>query len=73
MRGALALPAQSQERANALASAEGMLDSALAQDASHPAVRRDLAWVRSARYDDSGGLTALKQAADSPRIDAFDL
>jgi hypothetical protein len=36
-------------------------------------VLRDLAWVRSARFDDVGGLTALKQAADSPRIDAFDM
>lgn len=73
MDHALALPAQSSDRATALASAESLLQSALAQDAAQPAALRDLAWVRSARYDDTGGLTALKQAADSPRIDAFDM
>jgi O-antigen ligase len=73
MDHALALPAQSPLRASALASAEDVLGLALAQDGGQPAVLRDLAWVRSARFDDVGGLTALKQAAESPRIDAFDM
>jgi O-antigen ligase/polysaccharide polymerase Wzy-like membrane protein len=73
MDHALALPAQSPERASALSSAEDVLGLALAQDSAQPAVLRDLAWVRSARFDDVGGLTALKQAAESPRIDAFDM
>ena len=29
--------------------------------------------MRSARFDDIGALTAVKFAADSPRIDAFDM
>jgi O-antigen ligase len=73
MTHALALPPQAPGRAAALQDAEATLGLALGQDASHPAVLRDLAWVRSARFDDVGGLTALKQAADSPRIDAFDM
>jgi O-antigen ligase len=70
---ALALPAQSPDRATALASAEDTLNAALSQDNGDPAILRDLAWVRSARFDDTGGLTALQQAADSPHIDAFDM
>jgi O-Antigen ligase len=70
---ALALPPQAPERARALADAEAVLTAALAEDQTHPAVLRDLAWVRSARFDDTGGLKVLQQAADSPRIDAFDL
>jgi O-antigen ligase len=73
MDHALALPAQSPERATALASAEDTLNAALSQDNADPAILRDLAWVRSARFDDTGGLTALQQAAASPRIDAFDM
>jgi O-antigen ligase len=73
MDRALQLPAQSPERATALQEAENTLSVALAQESSNPAVWRDLAWVRSARFDDVGGLTALKQAAHSPRIDAFDM
>src|SRR5207253_183506 len=73
MDHALALPGQSPDRAAALQDAENTLSLAQAQDTSHPAVLRDLGWVRSARYDDVGGLTALKQAADSSRIDAFDM
>jgi hypothetical protein len=70
---ALALPAQAPERAAALTDAEGVLTAALAQDPGQPAVLRDLAWVRSARFDDSAGLKALQEAADSSRIDAFDM
>src|SRR5262249_42442964 len=73
MDHALQLPAQSPERANALHDAENTLMQAFGQDSSNPAVARDLAWVRSARFDDVGGLTALKQAADSPRVDPFDM
>jgi O-antigen ligase len=73
MDHALALPSQSPERAAALESAESVLDAALAQDNAHPAILRDLAWVRSARFDDVGGLTALKQASESPSLDAFDM
>jgi hypothetical protein len=73
MDHALALPGQSSDRAAALESAEFVLSAALAQDTSHPAILRDLAWVRSARFDDVGGLTALKQASESPSLDAFDM
>jgi O-antigen ligase len=73
MDHALALPNQSPDRAAALESAESVLSAALAQDNSRPAVLRDLAWVRSARFDDVGGLTALKQASESPSLDAFDM
>jgi O-antigen ligase len=73
MDHALALPGQSPDRAAALESAEAVLSAALAQDTSHPAILRDLAWVRSARFDDVGGLTALKQASESPSLDAFDM
>jgi O-antigen ligase len=73
MDHALALPSQSPDRPTALADAEATLSTALAQNGSDPAILRDLAWVRSARFDDVGGLTALKQAADSPRIDPFDM
>jgi O-antigen ligase len=73
MDHALALPGQSPERAAALADAEATLSVALASDSSHPAVLRDLAWVRSARFDDVGGLTALKQASETPGLDAFDM
>jgi tetratricopeptide (TPR) repeat protein len=73
MNAALSVPTQSPERASALADAESVLSMALDQDPSHPAIQRDLAWVRSARYDDSGALTALNAAVQSPRIDAFDM
>jgi O-antigen ligase len=73
MDHALALPSQSPDRAAALESADSVLRAALAQDNSHPGVLRDLAWVRSARFDDVGGLTALKQASESPSLDAFDM
>src|SRR5439155_11979445 len=73
MNQAFALPPQSVGRAASLGDAEGLLAGALAQDAGHPAVLRDLARVRSARFDDTGGLEALKRAAVSPRIDTFDI
>jgi len=73
MNHSFSLPAQSPDRATALADAEGTLSAALDLDPSHPAVLRDLAWVRSARFDDSGALSALNSAAQSPRIDAFDI
>jgi O-antigen ligase/polysaccharide polymerase Wzy-like membrane protein len=70
---ALAASPQSSARASKLADAEAVLLLALGQDDSHPAVLRQLAAVRSARFDDSGGLDALSRAAASPRIDAFDM
>jgi O-antigen ligase len=70
---ALALEPQSAGRLAALGESEGILSLALTQDSSHPAVLRDLAGARSARYDDSGALNALRQATDSPRLDAFDM
>ena len=73
MNAAFALPPQSPGRAAALTDAESLLMAALGQDSGHPAVLRDLAAVRSARFDDTGGLQALKQAAESPRLDAFDM
>ncbi len=73
MNQAFALPEQSPERASLLASAEANLSAALDQDGGHPAVLRDLAWVRSARFDDSAALKAVASAASSPRIDAFDM
>jgi hypothetical protein len=69
---ALALDSQNPGRATAMADAENILSLALAQDSGHPAVLRDLARVRSSRYDDTGALEALKQASTSPRLDAFD-
>jgi O-Antigen ligase len=68
-----ALDAEADARAPRLANAESVLAMALAQDPDHPAVLRDLARVRFARYDDSGALDALKRAATSPRLDAFDV
>jgi hypothetical protein len=67
----LSIP-QTPRRAIALAEAESILMLALAQDVSHPAVLRELARVRSARFDDAGALDALRTAADSSRLDAFD-
>jgi O-Antigen ligase len=68
-----ALDAEADARASMLANAESVLAMALAQDPGHPAVLRDLARVRFARYDDSGSLDALKRAASSPSLDAFDV
>jgi hypothetical protein len=68
-----ALDAQADTRAPLLANAESLLAMALAQDPSHAGVLRDLARVRFARYDDSGALDALKRAAASPSLDAFDV
>jgi hypothetical protein len=70
---AFALPPQSLDRSAALSDSETLLTAALAEDPGHPAVLRDLAAVRSARFDDSGGADALKRAASSSRIDAFDM
>jgi hypothetical protein len=73
MNQAFAMPTQSPARGTQLADAEALLTTAQAQEPSQAAILRDLAWVRSARYDDDGGLRALAQAAASPRIDAFDM
>jgi hypothetical protein len=69
---ALALDAQAPGRASALADSEAVLGLAFVQDNAHPGVLRELARVRSLRYDDSGSVLALQQAAGSPRLDAFD-
>lgn len=71
-RALLALDAQSPERPGRLADAERTLSLALAQDPGQPAVLRELARVRSARFDDSGAFAALRAAAASNRLDAFD-
>jgi O-antigen ligase len=73
MDQAFAASDESDDRATFLADAESRFTQALGQDATHPAVLRDLAWVRAARYDDTRAAEALKLAADLPRIDAFDM
>ena len=70
---ALALGPQSAGRSAALADAENILGLAQAQDSSHPAVLRELARVRSTRFDDGGALDAVRQATESGRLDAFDM
>jgi hypothetical protein len=70
---ALTLGAQSPDRAAALESAEDTLTSALALAPTHAAVLRNLARVRSARFDDAGALEALRRAAEAPHLDAFDM
>jgi O-antigen ligase len=69
----LSLDPDSPQRASALADAEGLLTLALAQDDGQPAVLRDLAWVRLARFDDAGSEDAIRRAAASRRIDTFDM
>jgi hypothetical protein len=66
------LSLDADRRASTLAQAESLLGGALAQASDHPAVLRDLARVRWARYDDAGALDALQRATASPRLDAFD-
>ncbi|MCA1645783.1 MAG: O-antigen ligase family protein [Chloroflexi bacterium] len=70
---ALALDPLAARRGAALATAENTLSLALGQDATHPAVLRELARVRSTRFDDAAALAALRQAAESNRLDAFDM
>ncbi|MCA1648612.1 MAG: hypothetical protein LC797_25165, partial [Chloroflexi bacterium] len=70
---ALALDPLAARRASALAEAESTLSLALGHDSGHPAVLRELARVRSTRFDDSGALAALNQAAESNRLDGFDM
>ena len=72
MNRAFTRQAQSAGRASALADAEDRLSLGLTQAPDHAGLLRDLARVRAARYDDSGALDALKRAAGSPRLDAFD-
>jgi len=71
-RATLSLAPQAPERATALAEAEGTLSQALQSAPGQPALLRDLARVRAARYDDAGALAALREATQSPRLDAFD-
>jgi hypothetical protein len=70
---ALQMDAQAPARAAALEEAEFTLTNALVYAPQHPAVLRNLARVRSARYDDAGALSALQQASASPNLDAFDM
>jgi O-antigen ligase len=70
---ALAQEPQSSTRAAYLAAAEDTLLVALTQAPTHPAVLRELARARATRFDDAGALEALKQAAASPQLDAFDM
>ncbi len=72
-RALLLDPGQSSARAGGLAEAENTLTAALALAPDHPAVLRNLARVRSARFDDFGALDALRLASASPRLDAFDM
>jgi len=69
----LSVGPQTAGRADALASSESVLALALTQDSAHPGVLRELASVRSARFDDAGSLEALDRAAQSNRLDAFDM
>lgn len=70
---ALLLDAQATARPAALEQAESTLLQGLALSPDHPAVLRNLARVRSARYDDAGALAALTTASQSTRLDAFDM
>ena len=70
---AMALEPQSAARSAALVDAENTLSLALTQAGDHPAVLRDLARVRSLRFDDAGALQAITQAAESTHLDAFDM
>jgi hypothetical protein len=70
---ALAMDTQDASRLSALADAERTLSLGLAHDPDHPAVLRDLALVRAARFDDPGALDALRRATASQRLDAFDM
>ena len=67
------LAAEDDARGAALQDAENVLTLALAQDGGHPAVLRDLALVRSARFDDAGAVDSLQRAVGSTRVDAFDM
>src|SRR5206468_11085738 len=58
---------------DALDSAESVLSLALTQDSAHAGVLRELARVRSARFDDFGAVAALKKASEWNRLDAFDM
>jgi hypothetical protein len=69
---ALALDAQAPDRAAALADAENTLSGALTQASEHPALLRELARARAARYDDAGALDALNKASRRPGLDPFD-
>lgn len=73
MNRAFALDAQSAARAPALAQAERLLRQALVEQPNQPGVLRDLARVRWGQYDDGGALQALRQAAASPHLDAFEV
>lgn len=61
------------ERSAQLAAADGPFSQGLALDPSQPALLRDQARVRVARYDDPGALDLLKRATAAPGLDAFDL
>jgi O-antigen ligase len=69
----LSVGPRSPLRAERLAEAESVFQLALTQDSTHPGVLRDLARARSARFDDSGALEAVRNAAESSRLDAFDM
>jgi len=69
----LSVGPQTARRAEMLVDAESILALALTQDSSHPGVLRELARVRSLRFDDAGALDALRKATDSNRLDAFDM
>jgi hypothetical protein len=69
----LTVGSPSAGRTERLAQAEGVLTLALTQDGGHAGALRELARVRSARFDDSGALNALAKVAQSSRLDAFDM
>ncbi len=70
---AWAASATPAERTAQLVAADGPFSQALTLDPSQPAVLRDQARVRVARYDDPGALDLLKRATTPPGLDAFDM
>ncbi|GAC1318661.1 MAG: hypothetical protein NVSMB2_13540 [Chloroflexota bacterium] len=68
---ALALDTQAPTRSANLANSQRTLESALTLVESDPAILRQVAWARSAQYDDSGALDAVGRAARTPRLDPF--
>lgn len=68
---ALSLDAQAPNRPAKLAESQRTLESALSLVDNDPAILRQLAWARSAQYDDAGALEAVARAARTPRLGPF--
>jgi O-antigen ligase len=69
---ALAMEPHALGRGEQLAHAESTLMEASRQNPTQPAILRELAAVRAARYEDDSALSALQQAATASGLDAFD-